>query len=117
MQILKLTAVSSLVAFMSTVAMAQTSSDATTTQSGAPMTKMAVRAHNKQLSKAVRHSLYSTKGLVASNIAVLVKGGTVSLVGTVPDAPQIQMAADAAKRVPQVETVDNRLTVEEEGGQ
>jgi hyperosmotically inducible protein len=53
--------------------------------------------------------------LTSTNIAVLVKGGAVALVGTVPDNSQIQLAGDAAKRVPNVQSVANRLVLEEEG--
>lgn len=99
------------------LAVAQTASDATTPQSTGSTSKSTLRAQNRQLSKAVRHALYATKGLTSSNIAVLVKGGVVSLVGTVPDSAQIQLAGDAAKRVPQVQSVENRLVLEEEGVQ
>ncbi|MFM0220729.1 BON domain-containing protein [Paraburkholderia dipogonis] len=107
-----------LIALLSTdLVFAQTASDANAPQSTANTSKSAIRAQNRQLSKAVRHALYATKGLTSSNIAVLVKGGVVSLVGTVPDSSQIQLAGDAAKRVPQVQSVDNRLVLEEEGAQ
>ena len=106
----------SVAALVSNAAIAQGSNDAAS-QPAAAMTKADARAHNRQLSKSVRRALYSTKGLVASNVAVLVKGGTVSLVGTMADDKQIRLAGDVAKRVPQVETVDNRLIVEEEGAQ
>jgi hyperosmotically inducible periplasmic protein len=107
-----------LVALLSTdLAFAQTASDANTAQPTGSTSKSSIRAQNRQLSKAVRHALYATKGLTSSNIAVLVKGGAVSLVGTVPDSSQIQLAGDAAKRVPQVQSVDNRIVLEEEGAQ
>jgi osmotically-inducible protein OsmY len=102
---------------ISNVAIAQTSNNTVASQPAAGVTKAALRSQNRQLSKSVRHALYSTKGLAASNIAVIVKRGTVSLVGTVPDASQIPVAGDVAKRVPQVVAVDNRLIVEEEGAQ
>ena len=106
-----------IVALVSNAAMAQSSNDAVASQAAAGMTKASIRLQNRQLSKAVRHALFSTKGLNASNIAVFVKNGTVSLVGTVPDAAQIPVAGDVAKRVPHVAAVDNRVIVEEEGGQ
>jgi osmotically-inducible protein OsmY len=55
--------------------------------------------------------------LNASNIAVLVKAETVSLMGTVPVESQISIAGDVARRVAQVAAVDNRLIVEEVGAQ
>lgn len=107
-----------LAALLSTdLVFAQTASDATTPQPVSSDSKSAIRAHNRQLAKAVRHALYATKGLSSSNIAVIVKGNAVSLVGTVPDPSQIQLAGDAAKRVPQVQSVDNRLVLEEEGAE
>ncbi len=117
MRISAFAAVGIAAAFASHLAIAQTANDAAASQPAVAMTKADARLHNRQLSKSVRHALYSTKGLQASNIAVLVKGGTVSLVGTVPDASQIQKAGDVAQRVPQVAAVDNRLIVEEEGAQ
>ncbi len=42
-------------------------------------------------------------------ITVLVKGNAVTLVGSVPEAAQIDRAGDVAKRSPVVATVDNRL--------
>ncbi|MFM0336794.1 BON domain-containing protein [Paraburkholderia fungorum] len=107
-----------LVVLLSTnLVFAQSASDANTPEPTGSTSKSAIRAQNRQLSKAVRHALYATKGLSSSNIAVLVKGGVVSLVGTVPDSSQIQLAGDAAKRVPQVQSVDNRIVLEEEGAQ
>ncbi|AUT75656.1 hypothetical protein C2L64_45725 [Paraburkholderia hospita] len=103
-------------ALISNAAIAQTGNDATASQPAVAVTKSALRAQNRQLSKAVRRALYATKGLTASNIEVLAKGGTVSLLGTVPVESQISMAGDAVKRVPHVKVVDNRLTVAVEGG-
>jgi len=106
----------SLAALLSTdLAFAQATSDSNTQQSMDRKSKSAIRAQNRQLSKAVRHALYATKGLNYSNIAILSKDGVVSLVGSVPDNSQIQLAGDAAKRVPKVQSVDNRLVLEEEG--
>lgn len=117
MRISALAAACAVLALLSSTAIAQSTPDAAASQAAPATTKADVRQHNRQLSKAVRHALYSTKGLIASNIAVLVKGGTVSLVGTVPDSKQIDLAGAATQRVPQVAAVDNRLIVEEEGAQ
>jgi hyperosmotically inducible periplasmic protein len=104
-------------ALLSSSAFAQTSTtNAVTTQAPAASDKKAVRAENRQTSRAVRHALTATKGLVSANIAILAKGDVVTLVGSVPDSVQIQLAESAAKRVPQVHSVDNRLIVEEEEG-
>ncbi|MFM0206562.1 BON domain-containing protein [Paraburkholderia sediminicola] len=99
------------------LAFAQGASDTNAPQPIGNNSKSAIRAQNRQLSKAVRHALYATKGLISSNIAVLVKGGAVTLVGTVPDNSQIQLAGDAAKRIPNVQSVDNRIVLEEEGAE
>jgi osmotically-inducible protein OsmY len=110
-------ACAAVVALLSTAAIAQSNNDAVASHAGAGMTKASIRLQNRQLSKAVRHALYSTKGLNASNIAVLVKAETVSLMGTVPVESQISIAGDVARRVAQVAAVDNRLIVEEVGAQ
>ncbi|WP_144148657.1 BON domain-containing protein [Paraburkholderia sp. BCC1884] len=117
MRISTLAATCAVLALLSNAAIAQSTSDTAASQAAPATSKADARQHNRQLSKAVRHALHSTKGLTSSNIAVLVKGGTVSLVGTVPDSKQIDVAGDVAKRVPQVSDVDNRLIVEEEGAQ
>jgi hyperosmotically inducible protein len=104
-------------ALLSSSAYAQTNStNAGATPAPAVSDKKAVRAENRQTSKAVRHALTATKGLASANIAILVKGGVVTLVGSVPDSAQIQLAESAAKQVPQVQAVDNRLILEEEEG-
>jgi hyperosmotically inducible periplasmic protein len=87
------------------------------TQAPAATDKHALRAEYRQTSKAVRRALTATKGLVSSKIAVLSKGDVVTLVGTVPDNAQIQLAESAATSFPQVHTVRNRLIVKEEGAQ
>lgn len=104
-------------ALLSSSAHAQTSStNAAATPAPVVSDKKVVRAENRQTSKAVRHALTATKGLVSANIAILVKGNVVTLVGSVPNSAQIQLAESAAKQVPQVHAVDNRLILEEEEG-
>jgi hyperosmotically inducible periplasmic protein len=100
---------------LSGIAHAQTTADSSGASAPASSDKKVLRLQNRQTSKSVRHALTATKGLVSSNIAILVKGDLVTLAGTVPDTAQIQLAENAAKGVPQVHTVDNRLLVEEEG--
>lgn len=98
-------------------AYAQTSStNAAATSVPAVSNKKVLRGENRQTSKAVRHALTATKGLVSANIAILVKGDVVTLVGSVPDSSQIELAESAAKQIPQVHAVDNRLILEEEEG-
>lgn len=103
-------------ALSSSVAFAQTSSEAATSPPATAANKSGTRAQNHELSKAVRHALYSSKRLRSTNIAVLAKAGEVTLVGTVPDAWQIQVAGEVARQIPNVRSVDNRLIVEEDGG-
>lgn len=102
------------VALLAGSAHAQTSNDTTNDQAPAATDKQAMRAANRQTSRAVRRALTATKGLISSNIAILAKGDVVTLVGTVPDQAQIQLAESATKGVPQVHTVSNQLVIEEE---
>jgi hyperosmotically inducible periplasmic protein len=81
----------------------------------APASKKQMRADNHALSKAVRRALAKTKGLETSGITVLSRGGAVTLDGTVPDNNQIPLAGTAASSTHGVTSVDNRLTMREEG--
>ena len=93
------------------------STDAMTSKASTAYRNTAMHAENRRTSKAVRRALTAKKGLVSANIAILTKGDVITLVGSVPDASQISLAESAAKGVPQVHAVDNRLVVEgEEGG-
>ncbi|MFM0174365.1 BON domain-containing protein [Paraburkholderia sediminicola] len=82
-----------------------------------------VRAANRQLAKDVRHALRKAKsqGLSFSNVKVRASSGAVLLSGSVPDAPQIDLAIAVAKSVAGVESVSSRLVVRKEisgyGGQ
>jgi hyperosmotically inducible protein len=89
--------------------------DSTAASEMAPTTKKQARADNRILSKAVRRSLTKTKGLDASAITILSRGGKVTLDGTVPDASQIQLAGNAAIGTHGVTQVDNRLIMREAG--
>jgi osmotically-inducible protein OsmY len=50
-----------------------------------------------------------------SNVFVKARGGVVTLSGSVPDGPQIQQAADVAKGVPGVASVNNHLALYTKG--
>lgn len=89
--------------------------DVTATSEMASTTKKQMRADNRLLSRAVRHSLTKTKTLNASGIIVLAHDGKVTLDGSVPDASQIQLAANVASATHGVTQVDNRLIVREAG--
>jgi hyperosmotically inducible protein len=69
----------------------------------------AARTADKQLARAVRAALASTRGIDVSGIAVRASGGSVVLRGSVPDASQIDKAADVAKGVTGVTSVTNKL--------
>jgi hyperosmotically inducible periplasmic protein len=91
---------------------AQASDAMTASAPAAPSAKAGkkqVRAANRTLAKAVRKALYSTKGLVASNITVLARSGVVTLNGTVPEQGQIDLAGQAAQGVSGVTSVKNNV--------
>ena len=69
------------------------------------------RTANRKLAKAVSHALARTKGLDTPNITVRARGGAVTLEGAVPDAAQIDEAAQVAKGVSGVTSVKNALTI------
>jgi osmotically-inducible protein OsmY len=68
------------------------------------------KAANHELNRKVRHALTKTQGLDVSHIAVRVRGGAVTLEGTVPDQGQADKAGEAAKGVEGVTSVTNKLT-------
>ncbi|RZF30793.1 BON domain-containing protein [Paraburkholderia sp. UYCP14C] len=72
------------------------------------------KAANHELNRKVRHALTKTQGLDVSHIAVRVRGGAVTLSGTVPDQGQADKAAEAAKGVEGVTSVTNKLTTKEQ---
>lgn len=71
----------------------------------------ATRAENRALRKRVKVALKNTKGLTAVAITVKAKGGKITLQGTVPTQDEVDLAANAARQVPGVVSVDNLLTV------
>jgi hyperosmotically inducible periplasmic protein len=83
--------------------------------SGATATHSATRAANRKLRKAVLLRLSRTKGLDVDRIVVVAKDGAISLEGYVPENSQIDLATSAARAVPGVTDVTNRLIVREEG--
>ncbi|MGF6899726.1 BON domain-containing protein [Paraburkholderia sp. GAS348] len=80
-------------------------------------TAKSVGAENRALRKKVRTALAKAGGIDVANLTVRARSGAVSLVGTVPDASQIDQAATVAKSVAGVTSVDNHLTIRTEGGQ
>ena len=77
--------------------------------------KSAVRKANRALSKKVVQAL-SKGGVDTTGINVLVKGGAVTLAGSVTNPALIDKAASIAKGVSGVTSVKNALTIRE-GGQ
>ncbi|MDR3097471.1 MAG: BON domain-containing protein [Paraburkholderia sp.] len=77
--------------------------------------KAALRAENRALQKEVLRSLSRTKGLDASNIVVVARGGVVTLNGSVPQADQVERAIAVARRVSGVGDVKSHLGVRPEG--
>jgi osmotically-inducible protein OsmY len=71
-----------------------------------------IRKADRKLALDVRRAFDKTQGLQVSGLFVRARAGAVSLTGTVPDATQIPLAGDAARKVPGVTSVSNRLTVQ-----
>jgi hyperosmotically inducible protein len=63
------------------------------------------------LAKKVKKVLETTQGVTGQQIDVTVKGGAVTLWGTVADPKEQAMAVEAAKAVPGVKAVENKLAV------
>ncbi|HEX3635691.1 MAG TPA: BON domain-containing protein [Paraburkholderia sp.] len=70
---------------------------------------------DKQLAHDVRKALSKAPNFNVSNVFVKVRGGVVTLSGSVPDGPQIQQAAEVAKDVPGVTSVSNHLSLYTKG--
>lgn len=91
------------------------SDETANTVPSAASTKQSAHKQNWQTEKLVRKAMASTQRLDSAGIRVVARNGALSLVGTVPDESQIQLAQDAAQSVQQVKSVSNRLTVKEPG--
>ncbi|MFM0075430.1 BON domain-containing protein [Paraburkholderia sediminicola] len=78
--------------------------------SSAPSAKSA-KAANRALGRKVRSALSKTKGLSVTNITVRARDGAVTLAGTVPEQPQVDLATQAAQAVPGVTSVKNALSI------
>lgn len=66
---------------------------------------------DKALAAKVKAALERSKAVPGQQIDVTVKGGTVTLWGTVGDPAEQTKAVEAAKSVPGVKTVDNKLSI------
>jgi hyperosmotically inducible protein len=75
----------------------------------------AAKAANLALRKVVIRQLSRTRGLNVDGINVVAEDGIVTLVGTVPDTRQIDLAADVTRDVAGVLEVRNSLTLQTNG--
>ena len=73
--------------------------------------KPAAADPDKALASKVKATLDATTGVPGQQIDVTVKGGAVTLWGTVGDPVEQAKAVEAAKAVPGVKAVDNKLAV------
>jgi hyperosmotically inducible periplasmic protein len=83
--------------------------------SSAQPSRKTIHAQNRQLERAVRRALDKTPDLTASDIRVLASGHVITLEGTVPSEPEVQLASNAAHGVHGVSTVKNNLLLREPG--
>ncbi|PRY08474.1 MULTISPECIES: BON domain-containing protein [unclassified Paraburkholderia] len=86
------------------------SSDASAPAAAAPTAKQ-TKAADRALGRKVRSALSKTKGLSVANITVRARGGAVTLAGSVPEQPQVDLATQAAQGVAGVTSVKNALTI------
>ncbi len=74
-------------------------------------TTKASKAADRKLAHRVATALERTRGLNPARILVKVRDGHVTLNGSVTDNEQVSLAADAAKQVDGVKTVENFVRV------
>lgn len=79
---------------------------------GAEASSVYSKAADRALRKKIIRSFTKTKGLNATRITVRVKGGLVTLQGSVPEQSQIELAAQAAQSTSGVTSVTNALVVD-----
>jgi hyperosmotically inducible periplasmic protein len=92
------------------IAYAQSSDAAATGTASAPTAK-STKTANRALQRSVRRALSKTKGVSVTNITVRARGGAVTLEGSVPEQPQVDLATQAAQGVAGVTSVKNALTI------
>lgn len=66
---------------------------------------------DKTLARQVKSALEAVQGIAAQQIDVTAKGGAVTLWGTVADPAEQNKAVEAAKAVPGVKAVENKLAI------
>jgi osmotically-inducible protein OsmY len=84
---------------------------ASQTPSSRKANKAADKAANRKLRRDVLRALAKTPGMNNERVTVRVNGGAVVLSGSVPVADQVQKAGDAARQVPGVSSVSNKITM------
>jgi len=77
---------------------------------GHPTPPAAGSTGNEIMIRSVKNALISQK-VYTANVGVVVNGGAITLTGSVPTSPQKTAAVAAAKQVPGVTSVKDRLTV------
>ena len=77
--------------------------------------RKAERAANRALEKKVRVALTRTKGLDVSDVTVVARKGAVTLVGTVPDSQQVQLAQSTVQGLDGIASLTNNLTTRYSG--
>jgi hyperosmotically inducible periplasmic protein len=100
----------------SAYAQASDAAPADTTAAPAVNPSKAMRTNDRKLGIAVRRALSRTQGFNVSNVFVRARAGAVTLTGSVPEGGMIQQAADVAKGVPGVKSVNNRITLGVQSG-
>ncbi|WP_174258154.1 BON domain-containing protein [Burkholderia sp. THE68] len=104
--------IASLFAAASMGAYAQGGSGSASTVQGKTATN---KAADRALQKRVRAALAKDKNVTVSNITVRARGGDVTLQGSVPAQDELERAAEVAKGVPGVNSVNNALTIRTPG--
>lgn len=92
-------------------AYAQSSGVASASSDPSRATAKSTRAADHKLDRDVRRALAKTRGIDSTNIFVRTRGGTVTLLGTVPSDDQISTAGEVAKGVAGVTSVSNKLSL------
>ncbi|MFJ1211888.1 BON domain-containing protein [Burkholderia pyrrocinia] len=83
---------------------------------GSVVAPVSTRKANRALRRKVYAAIGKHKKISAGNISIVVKGGAVTLSGTVTDASQVNEVGEIAKGVPGVTSVTNKLVVQKPFG-
>jgi osmotically-inducible protein OsmY len=83
--------------------------------SSAAAAHKAMKSADRKLSKAVRKAIVKGGDVDTAHLAVIARGGKVTLTGSVPEEGQVDLAKQHAQSVAGVTEVASRLTVAEPG--